>query len=91
MGRRSGAARERSGVGGREARLDFEGWKVTQTLLGMRQCSAQGTSQVPFGWNKELNSRGTGRVALREETGEGDSDLVTEGLPCHAERSVPFR
>ena len=82
VGWQSGGTWERWGVGGREARLDFKGWKITQTLLGVRQCSAQGTSQVPFGWNKELDFRGTGRVVLREEIGVGDSDLVTEGLPC---------
>lgn len=55
--------------------------------MGVRQCSVQGTSEVPFGWNKELDFKGfRDRVVLREEIGEGGSDVTTEGVPCHAEQ-----
>lgn len=40
---------------------------------------------------KNRVAEGWGRVVLREETGEGDRDLVPEGLPYRPEQFVPYK
>lgn len=53
-----------------DARPDSKGLEDHQHTVGIRHCSVQGTSEVLFGGNKELDFRGD-RVLLRDEIREG--------------------